>query len=77
MIKIYNIKIFDPACGSGNFLVISFKELYLLEIKILEKINQLDENNTLLDNTSCINLKQFYGIPTLTSVLTTITTIAS
>ena len=32
------IKIFDPACGSGNFLIISYKELRLLEIKILQQL---------------------------------------
>lgn len=59
--KIYNIKIFDPACGSGNFLVISYKELYKLEIEILKRIKNLDKNLWLVDN-SYINLKQFTGI---------------
>ena len=31
--RLHNIKIFDPACGSGNFLVIAYKELRKLEIK--------------------------------------------
>lgn len=59
--KIYNTVIFDPACGSGNFLVISFKELYRLEIEILKKLRELDKNNWLIAQ-SGIQLNQFYGI---------------
>lgn len=35
--RISKIKIFDPACGSGNFLIIAYKELRILEIKILQQ----------------------------------------
>ena len=34
--RIHNIKIFDPACGSGNFLIIAYKELRILEMKIFK-----------------------------------------
>lgn len=37
------IRIFDPACGSGNFLIIAYKELRLLEIKILKQLKVLSE----------------------------------
>lgn len=33
--RIASIRIFDPACGSGNFLIIAYKELRYLEIQIL------------------------------------------
>lgn len=33
--KLSTLKFFDPACGCGNFLVISYRELRLLEIDIL------------------------------------------
>lgn len=59
--KIYNINIFDPACGSGNFLVISYKELYKIEIEILKQLKELDKNNWLFAK-SGIELSQFYGI---------------
>ncbi len=36
--RIAKIKIFDPACGSGNFLIIAYKELRLLELKILTEL---------------------------------------
>ncbi|TRC37475.1 class I SAM-dependent DNA methyltransferase, partial [Mannheimia haemolytica] len=35
------IKVFDPACGSGNFLVIAYKELRRLEHAILERSQEL------------------------------------
>ena len=39
--RISRLKIFDPACGSGNFLIIAYKELRLLEIKILQQLQAL------------------------------------
>lgn len=39
--RIYNLKIFDPACGSGNFLIIAYKQLRLLEMEIIKKIHTL------------------------------------
>lgn len=41
--RIGKIKIFDPACGSGNFLIIVYKELRLLEIKILQQLQTLQQ----------------------------------
>jgi len=39
--RISKIKFFDPACGSGNFLIITYKEIRVLEIKILKQIIDL------------------------------------
>ena len=39
--RLGRIKIFDPACGSGNFLIIAYKELRQLEIKILNQLKEL------------------------------------
>ncbi|PKH68147.1 SAM-dependent methyltransferase [Flavobacterium sp. ALD4] len=44
--RISKLKIFDPACGSGNFLIIAYKELRLLEIKILEQLQTLQKAAT-------------------------------
>jgi hypothetical protein len=59
--RISKIKFFDPACGSGNFLIITYKEIRLLEILILEKITDLEGNAPTIKWTS-IQLSQFYGI---------------
>jgi len=59
--RISKIKFFDPACGSGNFLIITYKEIRLLEIKILQKITDLEGATPTIKWTS-IQLSQFYGI---------------
>jgi len=59
--RIATIKFFDPACGSGNFLIITYKEIRLLEILILEKITDLEAQSPTIKWTS-IQLSQFYGI---------------
>jgi hypothetical protein len=41
--RLGKIKIFDPACGSGNFLIIAYKELRFLEIKILVQLQKLQK----------------------------------
>jgi hypothetical protein len=37
--KIGKLRFFDPACGCGNFLVITYRELRLLEIEILKELH--------------------------------------
>ena len=58
--RISKIKFFDPASGSGNFLIITYKEIRLLEIKILQKITDLEPTPTF--KWTSIQLSQFYGI---------------
>lgn len=59
--RIAQIKFFDPACGSGNFLIITYKEIRLLEIKILQRIIELSLPKIEIHYTQ-IQLSQFYGI---------------
>ena len=61
--RIARIKVFEPACGSGNFLVIAYKELRKLEHTILEKLQELSgdyQSQLLLE--SRIRIENFYGI---------------
>ncbi len=58
--RIAKIKIFDPACGSGNFLIIAYKELRSLEISIMQRIDELTGKASMLF--SQIQLHNFYGI---------------
>lgn len=64
--KLEGLKFFDPACGCGNFLIISYRELRSLEICLLKEIfaEQLKAGARNLDvaNLSHINVDQFYGI---------------
>ena len=38
--RLHNIRVFDPACGSGNFLVIAYKRLRELEAEIHARLGQ-------------------------------------
>ena len=60
--KIANLKFFDPACGSGNFLTESFISLRRLENEILKEL--LGEKILLgeLDNPVKVSIQQFFGI---------------
>ncbi|MBS4104080.1 class I SAM-dependent DNA methyltransferase [Tsukamurella paurometabola] len=60
--RIAEIKIFDPACGSGNFLVIAYKELRRLEHAILERLADLSPKHQVLYAVSKIDIENFYGI---------------
>ena len=76
--RIQSIKVFDPGCGSGNFLVIAYKALRQLEHRILEQIDAIstrgsfgaigsktDEEvgqGSLGLTSSVINIENFYGI---------------
>ncbi|AYF96920.1 class I SAM-dependent DNA methyltransferase [Protaetiibacter intestinalis] len=60
--RIAQIKVFDPACGSGNFLVIAYKELRKLEHVILERLAQIDTRHQTLYAESKINIENFYGL---------------
>lgn len=57
--RIGEIKFMDPACGSGNFLIITYKELRQLEIDILKELNGLGIATMYVPS---VTLDQFYGI---------------
>lgn len=59
-----NIRIFDPACGCGNFLVIAYRELRLLELEVLRRLHQAGKSNRVIDVKALVfvDVDQFYGI---------------
>jgi len=59
--KLGSLQIFDPACGCGNFLVIAYRELRLLEIEVL-KLLRRDEQYKIAAVFSRVDVDQFYGI---------------
>lgn len=64
--RISKMKFFDPACGSGNFLIITYKSLRFLEMDILDlERNCMRGGNLLMVDNSVISLSQFYGIELL------------
>lgn len=64
--KLRQLTFFDPACGCGNFLVISYRELRELELKVLRADHELSAHKGQLtvDVHSLIgvNVDQFFGI---------------
>ncbi|MEY3870356.1 MAG: hypothetical protein RLZZ338_4250, partial [Cyanobacteriota bacterium] len=61
--ELINFKVLDPACGSGNFLYVAYRELKRLEAQLLTKIHQnfARAANT-IGTMSLVKTSQFYGI---------------
>jgi len=57
-----NFKVLDPACGSGNFLYLAFRELTRLEIELMEEIDNSFNPNQM--RFGMISPKNFYGLDT-------------
>lgn len=64
--KLGSLKFLDPACGCGNFLVIAYRELRRLELKVIKLLNNAREIQQLtaieLQTLSLVDVDQFYGI---------------
>lgn len=64
--RMSRMKFFDPACGSGNFLIITYKCLRFLEMDILALQRKCTpEGEIMFVDNSVISLSQFYGIELL------------
>ncbi len=59
--KLSTLKFLDPACGCGNFLVITYRELRLLELEILRE-QYKKQIATSIESILWINVDQFGGI---------------
>ena len=64
--KLGHLTFLDPACGCGNFLIIAYRELRLLEIEVIRELSlrgrgslKQKEFTTIL---SKVDVDQFYGI---------------
>lgn len=58
--RMSNIRVFDPACGSGNFLVIAYKEMRLIEAEINKRRNEPSAKTAIpLTNFRGIELRDF------------------
>ena len=60
--KIARLKFLDPACGCGNFLIITYRELRILELEVLKM--KASTNQLVLDISPMlkVSVEQFYGI---------------
>ena len=64
--KLGQLRFFDPACGCGNFLIIAYRELRMLEIELIREIRSAagTQQQAGLDVAllSHVDVDQFYGI---------------
>ena len=60
--KLRSLTFFDPACGCGNFLVITYRELRLLELDVLRAAYADGQMALDVHHLIAVNVDQFYGI---------------
>ena len=60
--KLSTLRFLDPACGCGNFLVITYRELRLLELEILRSLYKHGQQVLDIESIIWLNVDQFYGI---------------
>jgi hypothetical protein len=65
--KIASLRFLDPACGCGNFLIITYREIRLLELEVLNMLNKLNKQYHQMEFLDIslffkVNVDQFYGI---------------
>ncbi|MGR3914524.1 MAG: class I SAM-dependent DNA methyltransferase, partial [Gammaproteobacteria bacterium] len=60
--KLAGLKFLDPACGCGNFLVIAYRELRMLELEVLRASQQQGKQLLEVDTLLKLSVDQFYGI---------------
>ncbi|QIK95556.1 class I SAM-dependent DNA methyltransferase [Sphingomonas sp. HDW15A] len=62
--RISRIRVFDPACGSGNFLIIAYRELRLIETEAFRRLRDVKRKGqlALADYHTGIKISSFYGI---------------
>ncbi len=64
-VTLAQLRFLDPACGCGNFLVISYRELRQLELEILQALHQKAAGTQLVTDIALlaqVDVDQFYGI---------------
>lgn len=60
--KLSTLRFLDPACGCGNFLVITYRELRLLELEVMRALNKTGQRFLDVSQVLWIDVDQFYGI---------------
>ena len=70
--KLGSLTFFDPACGCGNFLIIAYREVRLLEIEVIRELRTREirrketrlgrQREFYMEILSLVNVNQFYGI---------------
>ncbi|MBX4888504.1 MULTISPECIES: DNA methyltransferase [Rhizobium] len=64
-LELSKVRVLDPACGSGNFLYVAYREMARLDLRIVQRIKDIvspAEFAKQVRTLSLINPKQFFGI---------------
>lgn len=60
--ELHQFRVLDPACGSGNFLYVAFRELYRLETELIQRIHKFSKGAKKIVWSEGISTQNFYGI---------------
>ena len=60
--ELFAYRVLDPACGSGNFLYVAFRELYRLDTELLSRMREFPSTQGKLSWNGGISAMNFFGI---------------
>ena len=60
--ELFAFRVLDPACGSGNFLYVAFRELYRLDTELLARTREFPSTASKLSWNAGISASNFFGI---------------
>lgn len=64
--ELAKIRVLDPACGCGNFLVVAYRELRDLELQIVQRLRELGDDSLIpmffVRDNLAVRLEHFFGI---------------
>jgi SAM-dependent methyltransferase len=60
--ELFRYRVLDPACGSGNFLYVAFRELYRLDTELLSRMREFPSTHAKLSWNGGIQTTNFFGI---------------
>jgi hypothetical protein len=60
--RLSKLRFLDPACGCGNFLVITYRELRLLELEVLRLLFTHSQEKLVLETAAILEVDMMHGI---------------
>ncbi|WP_293912429.1 class I SAM-dependent DNA methyltransferase, partial [Deinococcus sp.] len=61
LVALRRFRVLDPACGSGNFLYVAYRELRRLEVRALQKLAEVSKDAA-RQAAGSVSIRQMYGI---------------
>ena len=60
--RLSDLRFLDPACGSGNFLIVAYREVRRLELRAIAALHDAKDKRLDISSLSRVDVGQFYGI---------------